>query len=1294
MGKLKNKRKKQYAKLCMVFLMLFSCISTQLINVSAATYELGRDLWLDGDLIWISADDIMTYYGEWEDDASRGGRQVSAEKGYQGKAIWTLGNSYSYCIEPHINMNGSSGIYQDDETYDILRNTTRDGYTSTKDDKYEFLSVLLGLAPGSGVDASNTNEHIRWVAAQALVWEIVSGERYGNFEKVDPKGRWTSFQDIFQFKNASSQALYEQYYNDFVKKIQTYYTLPSFHDTTLVLDNYSNGIWSTNVTDTNNVLAYYDFSMSGYSLSKNGNVLTISTTDRTTSTSTGSITWNQAVFHTCAPVFWGVGEGIQRMVTVGSVNNPELKSSFSVQLGTGDLTIAKKDNYGNFIANTTFQISYYADMSKPIGTYTTDADGLITLSGLMIGPVYIQEISVPENLILDDTIHSVTVEYNKTVTYTATNQWKQGYIQVTKKDDKTKEVVKKAGTQFEILSGSTVVATITTDTTGIAKSGLLDYGTYTIREKTNPENYVIVTTTASTSILEDGKTYALEMYDTPVTGTINLSKIDSETGKTAQGDATIVGAQYALKANKDILNPSDGSVLYAKDEVISVKTVGEGTWGDIGNKVTDADGNIMWTNLPMGEYRIEEIEASTGYLLDVSHVVDLTSTANTKSVEVEDVESKEEVIKGRLEVIKTGNNGTSGVISGLENVEFTMKLYSEVQAVGWEQAKAYSVFTTDSTGRGISDEVPYGIYQVSETYTPDNYTKGGDFFVTIDEENEIELRIVNNTPFEAWLKIVKQDEDGCTVTLSNATFKVKDSEGNYVSQKVGLFFNKDEWTIDENGMVALDNMLLQGDYTIEEVKSPEGFLLADEVQVSISTDNPNLSFDEEGDPVITVYVTDIKPTGTIILHKTFENSEDNGVGSTTFCLTAVTDVMNPTDGSMIYYAGDVVDIEADGLYTVDENGQIVISGLPLGTNGATYQLEEVSTIDGYQLLESPIVFELTISNNTTSKYLVEKSVENQLTETYFSKTDIAGDEIEGAQLSLYDNTAEELVEEWISGTDAYLIKGLIYGHEYTLTEVVAPEGYVKAEAITFLYTTDMTKVTMLDKQVMVTKTDLVDGSFVLGAKLMITDQQTGEIVDQWITEEKPHQVSGLEEGKTYILTEMIAPNGYQKAESVEFRVLQADENGIKVNQLIEMKDQPILTDIQIHKIDSETNESILYKDFVFGLYADEACTELLLKVYGNTENATVTFHQLRYGTYYIKEIQAPQGYQLSDEVVKVIIDENLEGVGKTYSLDFVNVAIPEKAVVTSDQTSLELYCLLGVLSYGIFESMRRYKKKD
>ncbi|MCD7951025.1 MAG: hypothetical protein LUG12_12325 [Erysipelotrichaceae bacterium] len=1231
---------------------------------------------------------------------------------------WTSSGNYLYCIEFGESLPDNTTMSSTTSASTLFKGTSVGG--TTADEKMELVSLIGGRNNIPTTYEANhsmgVKEKLRYLVGRTLIWEVTEGERDADFNLASSDGTWTHIKDMWTFSSYTNDSGYtytvselkeyfDEIYDEWVEQIQNEIkiknNIPSFASTNSSLADtielqydLGTGTYSTTLADSNSVLSLYDgdieYSSSLVSSSRSGNKLTITSSSAIDKDSPATITFNADRTIEKGSILGYVAGNYQKVVSIGSPSSTSRTAYLKVYTeGLGSLQIAKIDSNGNYVADAIFKISYNSDMSDPIGTYTTGSNGTVTVNELYSGTVYIQEISVPEYLVLDSTIYSATISAGETTTYTATNDWKQGYIEITKYDAKTGLVVEQSGVEFEILSedGSTVVETITTNETGVATSGLLDYGTYIIREKTNPENYIIATITESQFVSEDGKTYSISIYNEPVVGSITITKEDSETGTIAQGDATLTGATYVLKAKEDILDLASGDVLYSAGITISSITVGNSTWGDTGEKTTDDNGQITWSNLPMGSYAICETSASTGYLVsDETYSVTLTPSNNTSSTTVESVTVNEDVIKGKLQISKAGTDGETGVIAGLENVQFTIKLYSEVQSVGWDEATTYDVMTTDSTGRATSIDLPYGVYLVKETYTPENYYAGGDFFVTIDDDDEVEYRMVNNAPFKAWLQIVKTNEDGNIVTLSNATFKLKDSDGNYVIQKTGSTYI-DTWTTDEDGIAYLDNMVNAGTYYVEEITSPDGFLLADEVEVEITSSSDAITFDEDNDPVIIVNVVDEKPTGTIILNKSTELAEDIAHKGIKFQLTANSDIIDPTDGSIIFAKGDIVTKDYDdGIYEIDENGVIQIADLPLGLTGASYLLTEVETQDGYVLLENPIQYDFTIEDNTTKVYEIEKSAENELTETYFSKTDVGGNQVVDAHMVLTDNTTDTVIDEWTSTTEEHLVKGLIYGHEYTLSEMTAPDSYVVSTDITFTYSMEIEKVTMINKQVLVSKEN-VGGEEVAGATIQVIDED-GSIVDEWLSTSETHAISGLVEGKTYTLHEEAAPQGYYLATDIEFTV-----SNDKVNEYYTITDEKILTDIEVIKIDSTTKEVIKGLDFMFTLYSDKECTQEITSVHANKDTGTIIFEDLEYGTYYIRETQAPKGYQLSDKVREIVIDDNLENVGSIYSLEYGNTPVPTITVITGDNTPIEaLWWMTFVVGIcGVYLSCKKKK---
>lgn len=134
-----------------------------------------------------------------------------------------------------------------------------------------------------------------------------------------------------------------------------------------------------------------------------------------------------------------------------------------------------------------------------------------------------------------------------------------------------------------------------------------------------------------------------------------------------------------------------------------------------------------------------------------------------------------------------------------------------------------------------------------------------------------------------------------------------------------------------------------------------------------------------------------------------------------------------------------------------------------------------------------------------------------------------------------------------------------------------------------------------------------------------------------------------------------------------------------------MQDKPIFTDVTLIKIDKDTNE-LIKSDFSFGIYEDKECTKLIAEVKSDKETATALFKDLRYSTIYIKELSAPKGYQLSDKVLELTINDKgvfLDGTELTkendiYSFEFENQKLPR--VQTGNETNYILLISIAIIS--------------
>lgn len=390
------------------------------------------------------------------------------------------------------------------------------------------------------------------------------------------------------------------------------------------------------------------------------------------------------------------------------------------------------------------------------------------------------------------------------------------------------------------------------------------------------------------------------------------------------------------------------------------------------------------------------------------------------------------------------------------------------------------------------------------------------------------------------------------------------------------------------------------------------------------------------------------------------------------------------------------EIEGAKMTVTDENGKVVDSWISSKDahnisnleEGKKYVLHEIYAPDEY-VLSTDIEFEVTTNKATQELKMIDKQVT-------ISKEDIGGNEIEGATLVVTSTKTKNIVDKWVSTKEPHKVSGLIEGETYVLHEEIVVNGYVKATDIEFTVTSDKEtqNIVMIDKVVEIVKTDLTTGEELEGAELQVVDED-GNVIDEWISTKEPHIVKGLEENKNYKLIEKTAPYGYEITEEIDFTVTEDKET-----QRIEMKDKPILKTIQVLKADSETKEPIK-ADFKFGIYEDENCTKLIKEVKSNKEDGIASFEDLRFGTYFIKETKAPSGYQLSDKIIKVEINDkgilvDAEVVEENNSIaqfTYYNNKIPE--IQTGNETNYIALAISFISSLlGIIIGIITLKRKS
>lgn len=575
-----------------------------------------------------------------------------------------------------------------------------------------------------------------------------------------------------------------------------------------------------------------------------------------------------------------------------------------------------------------------------------------------------------------------------------------------------------ANAEYDVKDSSgKVVAHVKTSADGTITAKDLLMGDYTVVETKAPAGYTIDSTVRKVSV-KAAETTLLNVTNKAISFQVKVKKTDSETGDTAQGDASLVSAKYGIY--------EDAAATKLLDEIT------------IGNDLTATSKKILLGGASKTVY-VKETKAPTGYNIDKTiYPVKVDQKDDVTELLLGNAASKDTVIKGGFELIKFANKPLlqsmlndlpEGQKQALEGAEFTATLKS-TGVVAQTQ-------TTDLNGAASFTGLPYGTYVVSETKTPTGYKAVADFEVTISEEGQKFHYILEDKVIEAKVKIVKKDiETGKVIPLSGATFKVKDSEGNFITQHVNYPSDKDitEFVTAADGTLVLPETLVYGDYTLVEVKAPNGYLLnKEEIPFTVSAENDG--------QMITLDFSDAPAKGKVKGIKTKEvidtekSTQDKVVykqvkaANIEFDVVAKENIVTP-DGTVRAKQGEVVDhlkTNAEGAFESNK-------ALYLGE----YQLVETNLPDEYKELQ-PVPFTLNYQDDQTEIVWANVNVKNILKkgEAEISKKEVSGDkELPGATLNV---KGKDVDLTWISGTKAK--KFTLPEGEYTLTEKIPNTGY-------------------------------------------------------------------------------------------------------------------------------------------------------------------------------------------------------------------------------------------------------------
>ncbi|WP_347161063.1 SpaA isopeptide-forming pilin-related protein, partial [Ruminococcus sp. 1001136sp1] len=564
--------------------------------------------------------------------------------------------------------------------------------------------------------------------------------------------------------------------------------------------------------------------------------------------------------------------------------------------------------------------------------------------------------------------------------------------------------------------------------------------------------------------------------------------------------------------------------------------------------------------------------------------------------------------------------------------------------------------------------------------------------------------------------ILAPDETKKPVLVANTEFKIYDlDEGKYVEQTTtypSTVTHKSYFT-DENGYLILPSALKCGNYRIEEVTAPDGYIQnTNYVEIKVDSNTAYQMDSTTGDAIITVVYENHPAKGKLVIHKTGETLksfkkdftyEETSLSGAEFVIYAAEDIYTP-DHQVDEAGNRTVIYPKDTLIqkvTTDEKGEAILNDLPLGT----YRVVETKAPTGFVINSDSqeITFLYKDQNTSVVEETMEFSNKRQKVELKVVKEDVeTGKKLEGAEFGIYNNNdiysgdkvivkADTLLQKVKSDKNglAQITLDLPLG-KYYVKELQAPDGYVSSDEILEFdasYQGQDVKVIKLKATkknqpttVEITKADLTTGVELDGASLIILNKK-GEVVDSWISEkDKPHVIKGLKVGEAYTLREQIAPYGYLRTTDITFKISDTAEvqkvkmeDDVPIARLLVNKKGEFLDDVTL--LDNAKGMVEHFFSYVTGSLMDVSfnvyAAEDIKAADGVSENyytkdqliGTITtdgtgiaeLDNLPLGKYYIIEKETSYGYVLDDEPRYVDLtyrDQDTPVV--TYSADWQN----------------------------------------
>lgn len=682
-----------------------------------------------------------------------------------------------------------------------------------------------GNTQGIGYKGNYANETAKWLVTQYLIW---AAEKNYITKHSNTSWTWKSQVDTdleTVAKNAYNPTVVRSYYAEVKAKLLNAYTIPSFASSssssfsTTIKMYWDGSKYTATVTDSHSVAAYYTYTHNGITFTKNGNKLTISTTKEYPSgvVATGSRT----IGDDSNLAWWKCTDSSIQLIATPLGKTKTVRSYLKVQTVTPFYSIYLKKSSSNTsitngdsgysLAGAVYKI--YNSSGTEVASITTDSSGKGSSSAKLKNGTYTAvESKAPPGYALDTTRHTVRIN-NADATLNVSDVPLIKTVTLTKTSANTSITAGNSnyslvGAVYDVYEGNsatgTPVASFTTNSAGVATLSrkLYPNRTYTILERTPPPGYVKDTTPHSFYLAYNSAT--MDVVDDPQYVKIMVKKKDSGTNtNVAAGNASLAGAVYAITYKENGVD----------------KTV---------QKTTNSSGILYFTNVPLGEIKIQEISAPVGYKLDSTvHTYNVTSDKVTSAVyEMEPEDFTEDVFKGHIRITKQIEmlGADAQLEQGAEYQVYLKSAGSYANAKDTER----DYLVTGADGKSITKDLPYGTYTLHQVKgVPGREFK--DMDVDVHENGKTyEVTLTNELKY-APLKIVKTSEDG---NVAGFTFKVTRLADGYSKT----------YTTNAAGEIITDQMPVYVDadatqlyeYKVEEINVPDKYRTPDAQTITLT----------------------------------------------------------------------------------------------------------------------------------------------------------------------------------------------------------------------------------------------------------------------------------------------------------------------------------------------------------------------------------------------------------------------------------------------------------------------------